>query len=339
MGNIDQFTIELIDDGIKIFDGQINQKDIKTEKITFIDNLPFSFFTQDVPDISQKLADQIKKAVTGLRIGKKKVNLIIPDAYTYSQIIPMPTLNEKELISAIKYQADQFIPLPIDNINIDLEVIYHNEKEKNLLVLVAAVPKKLASRVEETIELAGLIPLSLENQLSSFGRFINQFSFFLKQNSSQKNLFINLDKNNTSLYFFDQSLSLISKIHTFNFGYNLFLKEIQINTSFDYNKISEILLTYDPKNKNTLDLETIISPMLKQYIYEIKKIINTQADVFLIGEVYRFPALSYFLNKHIDLPISFSVFNPYPLFKPNPQIDHYKDKLSFFVTTIGGQIE
>jgi type IV pilus assembly protein PilM len=338
MSTTDFFSLEITDNAIKIFDGEILPKEIVTKKISPLDNLPFSFFTQDTPDVSQKLADVIKKLVSDLKIAKRKVNVIIPDAYTYSQILPMPYLNEKELISAIKYQADQFIPLPIDEVNIDLEILYQNEKAKNLLVMVVAAPKKLATKIEELINLSGLIPNVLENQLSSFGRFLTKFSSFLTQKFSQKIVFINLDHNSTSLYFFDPNISLISKVHTFNLGYSLFLKELQINTSFDNKKINELLSSFDPKSKNPVDVETIITPVTKQFVFEIKKILSPDMIFFLIGEVFRFPELATIFSKNIN-STSFSIFNPYPLFKPDPQVDHYKNFLSFFVTTFGGQIE
>jgi len=340
MSNTDFFSLEITDNAIKIFDGEVSQKNILVKKISFLDNLPFSFFIEGTPDLPQKLADIIKKLTFELKkIGKRKVNVIIPDAYTYSQIIPMPTLNEKELISAIKYQADQFIPLPIDEINIDLEIIYHNEKEKTVFVLVAAVAKKLAQKIEEAVELAGLIPVVLENQLSAFGRFVNRFSSILFQNSSSQNIFINLGQNSTSLYFFDQNIFYISKIHTFNLGYNLFFKELKINTSLDDKKIIDLLVSFDPKNQENINVEEIISPIIKHFVFEIKKIVNPGSSVFFIGNITQFPALIEILSKNIEIPISFSIFNPYFLFKPNPQIDHYKDKLSFFVSTVGGQIE
>jgi len=338
MSKTDFFSLEITDNAIKIFDGEILPKEIVTKKISLLDNLPFSFFVQDTPDTSQKFAEIIKKLVSDLKIGKRKVNVIIPDVYTYSQILPMPYLNEKELISAIKYQADQFIPLPIDEVNIDLEILYKNEKAKNLLVMVVAAPKKLATKIEELINLSGLIPNVLENQLSSFGRFLTKFSSFLTQKFSQKIVFINLDHNSTSLYFFDPNISLISKVHTFNLGYSLFLKELQINTSFDNKKINELLSSFDPKSKNPVDVETIITPVTKQFVFEIKKIISPDMIFFLIGEVFRFPALPTIFSKNIN-STSFSIFDPYPLFKPDPQVDHYKNFLSFFVTTFGGQIE
>jgi len=67
--------------------------------------------------------------------------------------------------------------------------------------------------------------------------------------------------------------------------------------------------------------------------------VTPPALVFFIGDIIQFPALTQILSKSIDIPISFSIFNPYSLFKKDPQIENYKDRLPFFVTTIGGGIE
>jgi type IV pilus assembly protein PilM len=337
MSNTDFFTLEIGEKSLKIFDGQVVNQQIEVQSLNYVD-LPFSLLTDETANISNQVSETIKKTLTGLKINKKKVNLIIPDIFTYSQILSMPILNEKELISAIKYQADQFIPLPIDEINLDLEIIAKNEKEKNQLILVVAASKKLVERIEEIIQLSGLIPNILENQLTAFARFLNKFSFpLLKNTASTKIAFINFGLNSSSIYLFDKKSSLITKIHNFNLGYSLFTKEIRINTSLDTEKINQLLASYQLTNKNPIEVESIISPVINQFVFEIKKIALPEMELFLIGETFRFPSLTEILSKKINLKISF--LNPYGVLKSNPQVEHYKNNLSFFVTTFGGQIE
>src|SRR3989339_1843428 len=126
-------------------------------------------------------AQRIKKLVDSLKITKKNVNVVVPGSLTYSQILVMPQLNEKELVSAIKYQADQFIPMPIEETNIDLEIIDEYKAEGKLLILIVAAPKKLIEKIQTTVELSGLVPESIENELSASSRLISQFNkkFFL----------------------------------------------------------------------------------------------------------------------------------------------------------------
>jgi len=337
MSNTNFFTLEIGEKSLKIFDGQIINQQIEVKNLNYID-LPFSPLDNKNSDISNQLSETIKKTLANLKINKKKVNLIIPDILTYSQILSMPILNEKELISAIKYQADQFIPLPIDEVNLDLDIIYKNEKEKNQLILIVTTSKKFVEKIEEAIQFSGLIPNFLENQLTSFARFLDKFSLSLfKNNPSEKIAFINLGLNSTSIYIFDKKLSVINKIHNFNLGYGLFIKEIQINTSLDNEKINQLLLSYQINAKNPVDIESIISPFINQFIFEIKKIVLPDMELVLIGDLPRFPSLANIISKKINSKVNF--LNPYEILKPSPQVDYYKNSLSYFVTTFGGQIE
>jgi len=337
MANNDFFTLEIGERSIKFFDGFWEGQLINVKNLSYID-LPFPFFAEERSGNLENTAKLIKNTLNGLKINKKKVNIIIPDAYTYTQILEMPNLNEKELISAIKYQADQFIPLPIDEINLDLEVLSKNENENSLLVLVVAASKKLITRIEELVQLCTLIPNQLENQISSFGRFLEKSSsYFFKNIEDSPIAFINLDLTNSSIYLFDKNTSLITKVHNFNLGFNLFVKEIKINTSLENDKIYNLLSSFNFNIKTNFNLELIISPIIKQFIFEFKKIIPSNTLIFLMGESFRFPALADILSKEPTLQIK--NFNPYPILKSSPQVEHYKNNLSFFVTTFGGQIE
>ena len=140
------FTLDIDEKFTKIVEAKKNGNvlDVTALGITETSN---SFYTGNLEKNIEDEVTQIRKLIGSLKISKKNVSLIIPDALTYSQILTMPLLNEKELISAIKYQADQFIPMPIEETNIDIEVIEEitgeNKKEKKVLLLIVAAPKKV----------------------------------------------------------------------------------------------------------------------------------------------------------------------------------------------------
>src|SRR3989339_1464477 len=213
-------------------------------------------------------AQRIKKLVDSLKITKKNVNVVIPGSFTYNQILVMPNLNEKELISAIKYQADQFIPMPIEETNIDIEVIDENQKEKKALLLIVAVPKKIVEKIQTTVELAGLNPESVENELSCNSRFV---SFFCKYMTDQYKIdkdkgiiIVNFDINSTSLGYYSSEELIIKESHHLSIGYQLFLKETQVNADTDLKKAEEILKTYDKRNPSPYPVDTIVQPLVKE---------------------------------------------------------------------------
>lgn len=300
------------------------------------------FYTGNLEKNIEAEVTQIKKLVETLNITKKNVNLIIPDALTYSQIISMPLLNEKELISAIKYQADQFIPMPIEETNIDIEVIDENQKEKKTLLLIVAAPKKVIEKIQTTVELAGLKPESVENELSSNSRFLATFNKNIlnqyKISPDKGVVIVNLDNNSTSLAYFSPGQLLIRESHHLSIGYQLFLKETQVNTNTDIKKAEEILKIFDKKNSSSYPVDTIVQPLVKEFANELKIFISKYNPglILFTNKIYLFPSLVNTLSEEIAFPIN--IFNPFALIKKSQLVETYKNELPIFLPALSANL-
>lgn len=300
------------------------------------------FYTGNLEKNIGDEVNHIKKLMETLNVSKKNVNLIIPDSLTYNQIVSMPLLNEKELISAIKYQADQFIPMPIEETNIDIEVISEDQKEKKVLLLIVAAPKKIIEKIQTTVELAGLNPESVENELSSNSRFLSSFNkniLDLYKVSPDKGVVIaNFDIDSTSLAYFSSQELLIRESHHLAIGYQLFLKETQINTDTDIKKAEEILRTFDKKNPSSYPVEKIVQPLIRQFASDLKVFIakNNPNLVLFTNKIYLFPSLATTLSEELSFPIN--VLNPYPFIKKSQLIETYKNELTIFLPALSANL-
>ncbi|MFA6081722.1 MAG: pilus assembly protein PilM [Patescibacteria group bacterium] len=300
------------------------------------------FYTGNLEKIIDDEVAKIKKLLETLNITKKSVNLIIPDTFTYCQVVSMPLLNEKELISAIKYQADQFIPMPIEETNIDIEVIEENLKEKKVLLLIVAVPKKIVEKIQTTIELAGLNPESVENELSSNSRFINTFNKYIlnqfKINQDKGIVIANFDENSTSLAYFSPEKLTITETHHLSIGYQLFLKETQVNTDTDVKKSEEILKNFDKKNPSSYPVDTIVQPLVKEFSNELKIFAakHNPASILFTNKIFLFPSLVTSLSEEMQRPVD--ILNPYSILGKSQLTETYKNELPIFVSAIGGNL-
>lgn len=294
------------------------------------------FYTAENEKNIEAQAEAINKLGENLRITKKNVNIIIPDSLTYAQILTMPYLNEKELISAIKYQADQFIPMPIEETNIDLEVIEEYKEQKKILILIVAASKKLIEKIQTTVELAGFIPESIESEISANSRFI--INLFKKNPPKTPINFLlaNFSLNSTNVSYYEGAVPIIKEAHNFSIGYQLFLKEIQVNTDTDSNKASEVLKTYLPDHPTSFPVETIISPLIREFSSQLKKIsLNRKPNaIYIINNISLFPSLAALLEKQLEIPTK--TLNPYSFFKKTQLIDNMANDLPLFVSTFGG---
>ncbi|MEK7634170.1 MAG: pilus assembly protein PilM [Patescibacteria group bacterium] len=302
---------------------------------------PDFFYSSNLEKVVEAEIIQIKKLIETLNVTKKNVNLIIPDTLTYSQIVSMPLLNEKELISAIKYQADQFIPMPIEETNIDIEVLDEDQREKKVLLLIVAAPKKVIERIKTTVELAGLNPESVENEICGNGRFLATFNKNIisqyKIGVDKGVVVVNFDINSTSLAYFSPEQSILKESHHLSIGYQLFLKETQVNTDTDIKKAEEILKIYDKKNPSPYPVEKIVQPLVKEFVNDLKIFVskNNPGAVLFTNKIYLFPSLITTLSEELTtFPIS--ILNPYSLIKKSQLIETYKNELPIFVPALGG---
>jgi len=112
------------------------------------------------------LIEVLKKAVLNVKGEKLKTNYIIaslPEEETFLQVIQMPKMKEEELKEAVRFEAENYIPLPINDLYLDFEVIKPVYDNLDYLdVLVAALPKKIVDSYVFCFKEAGLIPIALE---------------------------------------------------------------------------------------------------------------------------------------------------------------------------------
>ena len=328
------FSLDFQEELVIVTDAkQVGQNlDIKT--IGYFETEP-GFFTGETEKIISNQARRIQTAIKSLSINKKNVVIVIPDSLTYTQILTMPQLNEKELISAIKYQAEKFIPMPIEEASIDLEVLEEKKEEKNILVLIVAAPKKLVEKIQQVIELCGLIPEALENETSAIARYL----FAYKINPQ---VLVNFNYNSTSLYYFDPQSNIIKEYYNFKIGYQLFLKELQINSSLSSNQTKEFLRKYDPiDKKNSFDATAIFAPPLKEFTVELRHFFNLIEEKYhqkisqisFSNYIIYFPALTKILAA--SLPIQVNFLNPYQMVNKNPLVESHREELPLFIASFG----
>ena len=87
------------------------------------------------------LADSLKtllnKHVNG-KLPSDHVVIIVPTGRTYSRSLTLPHEAEKNLFEAIKLEAEQYIPVPLSELNVGYEVIERREDE--IVVTISAAP-------------------------------------------------------------------------------------------------------------------------------------------------------------------------------------------------------
>jgi len=114
----------------------------------------------------EKLAEIIKgaiKKVKGEKIRTKYVIVSLPEEKAFLQVIQMPRMSEEDLKSAVVYEAENYIPLPIEQVYLDSQIVPPvYDHLDHFDVLIAALPKKTVDPYLSSLKSAGLRPKALE---------------------------------------------------------------------------------------------------------------------------------------------------------------------------------
>jgi len=77
--------------------------------------------------------------------------------------INIPTMTEEELTESIQWEAEQYIPFDLEEVNIDFQILGVNEATPDQMdVLLVAAKKSLISEYEDAIAEAGLEPVIVD---------------------------------------------------------------------------------------------------------------------------------------------------------------------------------
>lgn len=118
----------------------------------------------------EEMARAIRAAVTQAKIQTPYVNIALPENQVYTRVIEMPVLSDKELSSAIFWEAEQYIPVPLTSVTLDWKVLKRPEnpsEQAKMQVLMVGAPTLLVSKYEKILSLAGFIPTVIETEILS----------------------------------------------------------------------------------------------------------------------------------------------------------------------------
>lgn len=335
----DAFTLELSDSSIKMCDATLSGAMFQIISLGVRESVP-QFLSGSEDALVLRQAQIISDLHKRLGIPKKDVRVVIPDSYTYARITQMPRLKERELLAAIKYQADEFIPMPISETSIDLEILSENETENTALLLIIASAKSLATHIEKTVLAAGLNPVSLESELSVAGRLCTD----ILKPKGKGALIVNFGRGSSSFYAVDGSEFIMRASRTVPIGYSLFQKDISVNMNWDDKKTVDALRSVGLAENASYSLVEVVAPIVEELLKEIRTTIdlmqNTNAmnidQIYLYNESGNIAYLAPHMQSKLQIPVSELDLNSHIV---KNEVSHaFSSGFSSFVSVIAAHI-
>jgi len=163
---------------------------------------------KDEKALARVISGSLKK-VKGEKLKNKYVVAALPEEKSFLQVIQMPKMAREELKPAVIYEAENYIPLPIESVYLDSQIVppVYNHLD-HFDVLIAALPKKTVDPYVSALKLAGLKPLALEIESLAIAR-----ALIKDQTTTSPVLLIDLGATRTSFIVFSgKSLRFTSSI-------------------------------------------------------------------------------------------------------------------------------
>jgi type IV pilus assembly protein PilM len=112
---------------------------------------------------SLRLVDSIKEMIrkTGIKT-KDAVISISGHSSAIIKRISLPEMSEEELSESIKFEAEQYVPFDIEDVNLDFQIIGPKEEPGQMDVILVAVKKDIINEYIAVVKEAGLNPIIVD---------------------------------------------------------------------------------------------------------------------------------------------------------------------------------
>jgi type IV pilus assembly protein PilM len=254
------------------------------------------------------VAEQVFKLLTETMIGgvsSKQFVTAAPVANTYNSLLTLPLMKKDKLEESVMLEAEQVIPLPLDQLYIDYQVISKNKDDENQQVMFVAVPRTI---IDSYIELADLLSLELRNIETTIDSTVRIISKTIKE-IDRARLIIDLGSLSSDLAVWDNALQVTSVV---NWGGDHLTRDIQSGLGISHSKASSLKRRYGindgPQQKQLIE---VLEDSSKSLIKEAKRIIRFYEQrkdgakidqIIIVGGGSSLKGIDDFLSEKLEMP-------------------------------------
>ncbi len=262
-------------------------------------------------------ADAIKKLLKESKVTTNQTVIDLPESLVYTRVIEMPFLAEPELSQAIKWQAEQYIPVPLSDVVLKHQIISQPEAtqtstDTKMTVLLIAAPNKVLNDQILLAEKSGLEVMAVETEILAVARALVGNDTF-----SPNTLLVHLGAENTTFSILSRGdLALTQSIST---GGIAIARSVAVELGLEFNQAEEYKKSYGlDESKLEGKVVKAIKPVIDLITAEIKRVLafyETHGSqepvkrVVLSGGTAMLPGLVH--NFTLSLGLEVQVGNPF----------------------------
>ena len=293
----------------------------------------------DIEEQKQKILPALKKIYKASQAQSDKVVAALPSYAVFSSIIQLPVMSKKDLASAIRWEANKFVPIPLKEMVLDWKILDEEmvstentpvetfedsggavdptlqphslptivgKPTKNIKILITAAPKNLVNKYVEIFRTGGLQLVSLETESFALERS-------LIGHDKSAIMVSDIGASATNINVMMNSIPIISR--SIDLGGNTITKTISNSLNIDHVRAEQfkrdIGLNTSKSGTAGTQIPSRIEFLINSIVNEIRYVMNMyqgQHDkdiekVILAGGSSWLPNLTSFLSQTLNLRV------------------------------------
>jgi type IV pilus assembly protein PilM len=147
----------------------IGTANIKIAQVTFLDtprldtygmvNTAYQIGGKNEAMVTQQMAGVLRSLIERAGVTAKRCVISFPNSAVFSSVVELPKMDEKELVTAVEFEAKKYVPLALSEVDLSWSVVNDTPGLGNTVkVLLTAVPKQITKNYMQVFEQAGLNP-------------------------------------------------------------------------------------------------------------------------------------------------------------------------------------
>jgi type IV pilus assembly protein PilM len=269
---------------------------------------PPKSLASNLPADQQALSQAIKQLIKQTNAKSRDVIIALPESLVFTRVIEVQQLSERELSSAIRWEAEQYVPLPLDQVNLDFTILRdsHETGSGKMEVLLVASPKALIEKYLAILDHADLNTEVAETEIISASRALVRTVANVKTA-----MVVSLGAQTTDLAILRNGT--IAFTRSISAGGEALSRALVQSLDFNQIQAEQFKQTYGlEKNQLEGKILSAIKPIMDTIISEIKRAImfyqekanNERVEVILItGGTARLPGMVMYIAEATGIEV------------------------------------
>lgn len=276
--------------------------------------MPPNALSSTVAADTEALAQAVKRLMKETGAKSKEVYIALPESNVFTRVLEVPALSARELTSAIQWEAEQYIPLPLDQVNLDYTILRDAKATgtNKMEVLLVAAPKTLLEKYLHILELAEVTGVAAETEIIATSRALTR-----SMPNIHSVMLVSLGAGTTDIAILRNGA--LTFVRSFSAGGDALTRAIAQNFDFNMTQAEEFKRTYGVQaDKLEGKIAVAVKPITDTIVTELKRALVFYQEkykedhvqiIVLSGGTARLPGMLVFLATSLGTEVQLA--NPW----------------------------